>query len=591
MRNILEQKYESLFERYHLEKPIDAENVNALIKSSLQEFLSAGGKTAIYCNGEHTRMLMADFMFELKGVRHIVDNYAQDRTCNSGFRLIKDEDLEREGIEAVIVSTYKFKDSIIRGLEEKHPAVRYLDLYEKMAEGGICLRADYYYNNHPYHHYRTINTLKRQIGQTADRGELERGYVSLLTEYLQIKDFRLAIDCAGRLANIGEKHNYGSLISDLRELYGLEQEAFSRIDGKNVLLFCMDGLRRQDLTPEYMPNLAGLCRKEGYVYGNAYSYSTSTYESLVPVYSENSDMRTEYFRTNSIGEEQCRFVQEARRQGRRVYFYTDMDHFIEGEDIRYSGAFQTVTQKLWSFLLDAVEEENGLFYIHELYESHYSFSNPYTEDKLISEGTAMLFDYLPQKGGELRSDYVRQHEDALGYLDDVTAPLLERMKCRMLLYADHGNLVLEKGRALSRVGEMEYSCSEGWTRIPLALFSPETGAGRDHRLISLMELNNMVISLLRGEPYTAPDAGHIKMARSEIYNPDFKFLYRAAGHEKSLQAFECFLFAEGKKLMVYADGSTQIYDLEDRRLEAAEKGEMIREVRGEVTVCESIREE
>lgn len=588
MRKRLEQKYESLFERYHFDKPIEAKNVNAVIRSSLRDFLSVGGKTAVYCNGGHTRMLMTDFMFELKDVEYIVDNYAQDRTCCSGFHLIMDEDLEQEGIEAVIVSSYKFKDSIIQGLKTKHPTVRYLDLYEKMAEEGICLQADYYYNNHPHHHYRAINALKRQIEQTADREELKRDYVSLLTEYIQIKDFRLAISCAERLVEISEKQSYSSLILDLRELYALEQEAFSQIDEKNVLLFCMDGLRREDLAPEYMPDLAKLCREDALAFGNAYSYSTSTFESLMPVYSENSDMRTEYFRANSIEEGQCRFIQEAKRQGRRIYFYTDMDHFIEGEGIRYSDAFQTVTQKFWSFLLDAVVEKNGLFYIHELYESHYSFSNPYTEGKLISEGTAMLFDYLPQKGGELRTDYISQHRDSLQYLNDTVTPLIGFLKCRMLLYADHGNLVLKKGSTLQQVGEMEYSCSEGWTRIPLVLRSPEIETGNEDGLISLMELNNMVISMLRRERYFAPQSKHIKMGRSEIYNPDFKLLYRLAGREKSLQAFECFLFADNRKLMVYSDGSTQLYDTEDRRLGTVDKQGLIQEVRGEVTVCESI---
>ena len=113
----------------------------------------------------------------------------------------------------------------------------------------------------------------------------------------------------------------------------------------------------------------------------------------------------------------------------------------------------------------------------------------------------MLFDFLPVKGGHLRADYMRQHQDAIHYLDDVLAPFLERLTCRMVLYADHGTLILDKNTEISDIGDMEYTCSEGWTRIPVIIRSPETGVGTNEELISLMELNPIIISLSEKKPY------------------------------------------------------------------------------------------
>ena len=204
----------------------------------------------------------------------------------------------------------------------------------------------------------------------------------------------------------------------------------------------------------------------------------------------------------------------------------------------------------------------------------------------MSEGTAMLFDFLPMKGGKLRTDYAKQHEDAIHYLDDVVEPLLRPMRCRKVFFADHGNLILNQDAKLSDVKDPEYTCSSGWTRIPLAVCSPEMGVGIDDRLISLMELNNIVISLLEENTYTAPDAEYIKLARSELYNPDFRYLYNMVGKAPYLQAFECFVFENNRKVIVFADGSIEVYDIADCPVPDADGRKLLEGVKEEITVCD-----
>lgn len=589
IRQELEKQYSGLFEKYGLERPLNAQNVSAVIKQSLRDFLSKSEKPAIYCNGGHTKMLMADFMAELKKVRHIVDNYAVSEEGN-GFILIKDDEMEEQGIDAVILSSYKFRKELKKSLEENHPELPVLDIYDEFEKKGITVQSDYYYSNHPYQHYKRINQLQREIRENCGKAVLDQLYIDLVTKYIHIKDFRTA---AVRLREWREangtgrdrREEAGRLLEDVEELYRLQKEAAASLSEDHVLMFCLDGLRYRDLSEKDMPKLKRMLDETGFQFTNAYSYSTSTFEGLIPVYSENYDLRTKYYEKNSVDIKACRFASLAQKQDREIYIYADVEHFIEEEKIHYSEQFLTVTEKLWQFILDACETESGLFYLHEQYESHFTFSNPYTEAELRSEGTAMLFDFLPVKGGHLRTDYARQHEDAIHYLDDVAEPLLRPLKCRILVYADHGNLVLDYETKLSDIGNMEYTCSEGWTRIPLALRSPEMGTGTDHRLITLAELNRMVISLLLQEAYHAPDVEYIKLARSELYNPDFRFLYQMTGKELYLQAFECFVFRTGRKLMVYADGTTELYDIKDHQIDdEAERRGLFERVRGEITV-------
>lgn len=581
---MLQQMYEKLLDNYNFAKPINAKSVNEIIRESLHNFLKTYKNVAIYCNGGHTRMLMSDFIFELKNVKYIVDNYS-GQSVQGGFHLIKDEDLEEEGIDAVIISSYKFKDEIAKSLKKRHSAIQFLDIYARLAEKGIVLHSDYYYSNHPYHHYHTINSIQRKIENLVKKEELEKEYVSLLTKYIHIKDFRSAIIYAEQLYNIKCDETYRRLLEDLKTIYEDEKKAVAKIGETNVLLFCMDGLRQQDLIE--MPKLAEIFKEKGFIFDNAYSFSTSTFESLIPAYSENTDLRTEYYKNEFVEEKDCRFLTEAKKQGRDIYFYTDGFHIIEGEGIHYSSTFQSVTEKWWDFILDAAGKEHGLYYLHETYESHFTFSNPYTKEKLISEGTAMLFDYLPQKGGTLRTNYEQQHLDALNYLDDVVSPFMDKLKCRTLIYADHGNLVLNNGCKLEDVKDTGLTCAEEWIRIPYIICSPEMKAGRCDQLISIMTLNEVVISMLNKKAYEIPEHNFIKLARSELYNPDFRYLYEMMGKENYLLAFEAFIFASGYKLVIYSDGMVELFlTATDEKITNLEQTEQLLEtIQEHITVC------
>lgn len=592
MREQLLNAYEKLFEEYGFEQVIDAKKVTHVLKGMLREFLRESKKPAIYGNGGHTKMLMSDFMFELKKVNVIIDTF-QTKLEENGFLLIKDDQIEEEGIDSVIISSYKFRKDIAERLRQKHPTVRVLDIYDVFEKNGIHLMADYYYNNHPHHHYHMINKLQGEIEVEQDSKKAENLYMRLISQYLHIKDFKTAKSYADQLYGLYKFPKYEKLCNDLDNLYDLQMKAFAAINQNNVLLFCMDGLRFQDLSYDKMPNLKKHVVQKGFCFQNAYSFSTSTFESLIPVYSENGDLRTGYYRKNVVPSEKCRFIQEARQQDRQIFFYTDMDHFIEDGSIHYSEAFATVTEKIWSFLLDAVDEKNGLFYIHELYETHYSFSNPYTRKPLLAEGTAMLFDYLPQKGGKLRTDYVGQHDDSLTYMDQVVVPFLKSLQCNVLLYADHGNLVLEQGCLPEDVPPTKLICDNEWIQIPYVIFSKRMMAGETDLLYSLMSLNEIVICLLKNEKYEVKQSAYVKIARSELYNPDFRFLYKKWGQEQKLLAFECFVFENGYKLVIYSNGKVELYREDQIVTDADSKVcmELIETVKASITVCDKIIED
>lgn len=587
MREELEKKYQELIEKYQIGNSQSNDNINTIIRESIRTFIKQCKNVAIWCCGTHTKILMSDFMNELRCVKFIIDR-TKECSDESGFEFITEKQIREKEIDGVIISSYKFKDEIVDILKRYYQDINYLDFYEVLNEKGICLNASYYLHNHPYSRYLNINEMQRDLCFKPYNKLRESDYKKLIGEYVAMKDFRTAIEHAKKMYEILPNVENKAFLEDLKEIYFSELNVAENILEDHVLMLCIDGLRRTDVLDNLMPNLLSFIENKTCFYKNAYSSSTSTYESLIPTYSGNNNLRSKCYELIPIPEERCQFIQEAKKQGRKIYFYTDSGNYINSSSIIENRKFQTATEKIWDFIIDASNEENGLFYIHILYESHFSYPNPYTDKKLIADGTNVMFDFLKRNGGKLRTDYNKQHQDALQYLDDVVIPFLDRLNCRMVIYADHGNIIPDQYADIGAIEETKYTFHEDLIQVPIAIKSPECGIGLEENLVSLMSLNDMIISLMRKEKYIEKINDFVKVQRSEIYNPDFRFIYKKNGYEHNLLAFEVFLFRDGYKMAVFADGKVELFvypneiKIEDMHL----KRHLFYKIREALTVCD-----
>ncbi len=561
-RNLI-TAYKNLIDKYNISSSIDNNKILSIIKESLRDFMGQHSNAAIYCYGQHTEQMMAKFIFELRDIKYIIDNNSGNLHSN-GFKIISRDEIDTHKIDGVIISSYKYRKEIRRELLEKYQAKDVLDVYEVLEKKGISADREFYRMDTPYAYYKQINYLQRKIA-SSDRtslNELKKLYISLIAEYIKIKDFLSALNKIEECSK-----DFGISISEefkdsIENLYKMELQAASEISKNNVLMFCFDGLRNIDVSEECMGKLALFIKKNATWFHNAYSYSTSTFESLVPAYSENTDQRTQYYLKAYVNSNECRFVQYAKSQEREIYFYDGGACYVQDGSIHYTGRDQTVTEKMWDFIIDAINTDNGLFYLHEEDESHFSYVNPYTTDILLTDGLNIMFDYLEKHGSSLRTDYNRQHKDALMYLDDVVTPVLQCLKCNILIYADHGNLILDYHTQLNNIKEIDFSAGNQLIRIPFALIDNKRIPEQHEPLFSLININDVIISMLDNKKYSVNDNEFIKIGRSAIYNPDFKFLYAKADKNTELLAFEGFVFKEGWKLLIFSNGLTKLYNVQ-----------------------------
>ena len=170
----------------------------------------------------------------------------------------------------------------------------------------------------------------------------------------------------------------------------------------------------------------------------------------------------------------------------------------------------------------------------------------------------MFFDFLPQNGGACKTDYVEQHDKAIRYLDDSFVPFLLQMKCRNVIFADHGGILLNKTNKLTDLNLLSFTYHPDLTKIPLIVRSPEMKKKENKNIISLMELPEIIECLLNKRAYFPQNKQFVKIQRSTIYNPDFHYLYSKIDCSQALNAFEAFVFEDGFILAIYENGYSEL---------------------------------
>ena len=542
--DLLMQKYNELIKLYNIDEDVDRKHTSLAIRNILNKFCYSHNNVAIWCNGEHTRMLMTDYMDELRNINIIIDN--QLNGYGDGFNVIKESEIRDNRIEGIIISYYRYKDEIKKNLEKNFKDIPYLDIYDELQKKGICLEAEYYKYSHPNNTYFVINKYRNNIRLGID---LEESYIQLINKLIVIKDFFTATEVAKQFLKItSEPEKVKNVIMILSDLCEYIKYNISKINKNNILMICIDTMRKQDFYNRFNNTIKAVNNKACCFY-NAYSVSTSTYESLIPTYGEYKSVKQV---GTIVKEKDCRFICESIKNKRKIYFYTDGDKFIESDEIKYSGCFQTITEKLWNFLIDVSNEKHGLFYIHVLQESHFWYANAYTEVPFVS---GISTDIIDLKNSDMIDKLKNQKIDADRYLDNILSFLLGNINSNFVVYADHGYLMPDEYK-INEEDNSIYSYHNSLIQIPLIIKQNENNLmiGDRYELISLMQLNEMLCNIINNRIVTPKQYDYIKVQRTAIYNPKLKKIYREKGRERELMAFELFVFVDGYKLCVYEDG-------------------------------------
>ena len=106
MRAKMEQAYDRLLALLGIESGNESRKTSRIIKEAIRAFAADCEKPALWCYGEHTRMLMTDYVFEMKNVKYIIDEFC---TGDGGFEIIRSKEIEEKEIDGIIISSFKYR--------------------------------------------------------------------------------------------------------------------------------------------------------------------------------------------------------------------------------------------------------------------------------------------------------------------------------------------------------------------------------------------------------------------------------------------------------------------------------------------------
>ena len=149
IRQELLQLYSELCQLLDIHELEYNEGLYIAVKEILEKFTSACSNPAIWCFGEHTHMLMTDFVYELKKVHYIIDD-SVEFINEEGYVLISSDVIPNKEIDGIIVSSYKYSEEITNKISTEYPHIKCLNIYKELAQYGIHCTSEYYLYNHPY---------------------------------------------------------------------------------------------------------------------------------------------------------------------------------------------------------------------------------------------------------------------------------------------------------------------------------------------------------------------------------------------------------------------------------------------------------
>ena len=157
---LLFKQYKAICENVGIHQENSIGSINSCIRDTLRKFMSNHKRVAIYCNGFHTKMLMTDFVSDIRDVVCVIDNGVE--STGKGLPIIKDYEIERYFIDGVIISTFKHRDEIKNLMTKNHSSIDVLDIYKDLEENNIFLNTEFY-GTGPYRIYADINAINCAI--------------------------------------------------------------------------------------------------------------------------------------------------------------------------------------------------------------------------------------------------------------------------------------------------------------------------------------------------------------------------------------------------------------------------------------------
>lgn len=567
--NIYDRKLENILAEYNINKSFN-NNADKIHNVLMDLFKSKceGKRTALWGAGRkneensHAAVILKKYTTYIQTMHCIIDSLpGLWGDTFMGYSIISPNDIQKEKIELIIISSKVQSDSIRNDIERLSPGCEVIDIYAELEKRGLKVYHKFYEESSIY---TTIFKIRSDYEKEGNFGRSSVLLRDLIGAYLSIRDFEYAFKFIDEYVD-KKLDDFNQIINLKKDIESIIQEVKKKNKNKkdDILIMFVDSLRAMDVFEKaddgYEAKMLKSYLNKACVFTNAKSTGVTTYESMISVIKEKLPYEQNVYKNNIMFEfEEFELLQVVKEMGYDIRFYISQGYQIikECEDITYTKQVY-MSEKLWSVASDMAAGEKKTFnFIYFPYEMHFPLICGYHEKEpqisgFVDVGVKDTNAFVPRQLEECKK-YVDMQMEFYNTLfnDDIL----------MALFSDHSQVIYDE--AEQKPYFMYYNNQDRCINITFFIKGFGIKQQWNEALVSLYDFNYILKNAVKKKDIHTRNN---EIVRYQYYKIHYKKLRDYAGEnglEDYIDGINCFS-SNDYIYIVTGTGKEEVYNKKD----------------------------
>lgn len=585
MSNIYDQRLLGIMDKYGLEKQITSDSVT--IHNILMDVFKTrceNKKTALWGAGRnnsensHASVIIKKYTTYIQRLSVLIDSISELWGKEfMGYPIISPQDIEKSGIELVIISSKVQADSIKNDLKKYAPNCEYIDIYDELKKRGITVYHKFYEESSVY---TIIHNIRQEYLSAKDVLTKQEKLKKLISSYLSIKDISYALEYAKEY--IEKKYDgWEDIRQAIIEIKKLVKEIKDRNASKkdDVVIFFIDSLRAMDVFEKdnnsYKAKLLKEYLNKAAVFTNARSTGVTTYESMISVIRKKYPYEQNVYENNIMFNfDEFELLKIAESKDFDIRFYVSEGYRIINPTDKIKFTTQVYfAEKLWTLACDLATSDMKTFnFVYFPYELHFPLICGYHEETpqisgFVDTGVVDTSAFVERQLEECKNYVDREMEYYGTYFND---------DILIALFSDHSQVVYD--REEQKPYYMYYNNLERSVGVTFFIKGHNISHEWNENLVSLYDFNDIIKNILIKDELVVPDNEIVRYQYYKIHYKKLREIAKERGYTDYIDGINCFTSKEFL-YVITKTGIEEVYNLNNikENIIDSEEGQLFRQ--------------
>ncbi|MCR8660536.1 sulfatase-like hydrolase/transferase [Paenibacillus endoradicis] len=495
--------------------------------------------------------------------------------------------LLKDQITTIVLSTEISNGVIKEQIENEFPnrfkiidpieILRFINIVEepniyKQEKGFIginALKNDYLHNKDHLDNEQKVNLLRDLVAWYLVYRDFEHAF-RYLDEMIQLSPFHKSIK--------EFKNKIQDMLVEIKQI--IKSSTIQR-----KFMFMIDGMRYEDMVSDDFTAVKQL-RDKSAVYSNLFASSTYTKACVISMFQEDYILDTSILEINEFDLDRSRFINYLWDEGYTfVHNFTveplvtqsknkQLKYFVHPEEEyrSYQEHYLATPYYIWKLLLYLCDERSDKeFYFVHLHEAHAPYMSTHMNGEINPAFFFMKYDDPKvKKNPEKIKD---QYTDSVAYINRQLTNLFDFLGNHTMIFcSDHGGNI-KAGRTPGHT----LTYDEDVIHVPLVICSDQTSPEKNDDLLSMHELNDILLSHLKNNKVYHAEHTHVEIQRDRLVDGTFTNSALTPFIKDYIPASIC-LRTNQLKYIVNELGVEKLYALPDEKTNVVEDNQYMEQL-------------